>query len=219
MNKMTRCAIGVAALYLASAEPSLGATNCNLPNGLKHVFHLTFDNVHLRRDMPNVPSDLEQIPSLLDFLQDNGVILNNHHTPLISHTADDIITAVTGVYGARHGQPVSNSYGQFDSANANIVHNVSSFIYWTTKTPNGTPAMINELGKNAPAPWVVYTRAGCDVGAFSVNTQVLENVGLDGAAIFGSTSGVPNFPSQATHDATFFALPTKDKNGKSINNN
>src|SRR5215469_11506876 len=189
MNKMTRCAIGAAALYLGSAEPSLGATNCNLANGVKHVFHLTFDNVHLRRDMPNVPSDLEQIPSLLNFLQDNGVILNNHHTPLISHTADDIITAVTGVYGARHGQPVSNSYGQFDSTNPNVVHNVSSFIYWTTKTPNGTPGMIDEHGKNAPAPWVVYTRAGCDVGAFSVNTQVLENTGLDAAAVFGGTAG------------------------------
>jgi hypothetical protein len=123
--------------------------------------------------MANVPSDLEQIPSLLAFLQNNGVILANHHTPLISHTADDIITAVTGVYGSRHGQPVANSYGQFDSKNPNFVHNLSSFIYWTIKTPNGTPAMINEKGVNAPAPWVPYTRAGCDVGAFSVNTLVL----------------------------------------------
>src|SRR5215469_11663794 len=217
MNKMTRCAIGAAALYLASAEPSFSATDCNLANGVKHVFHLTFDNVHLRRDMPNVPSDLEQIPSLLNFLQDNGVILNNHHTPLISHTADDIITAVTGVYGARHGQPVSNSYGQFDSQNPNFVHNVSSFVYWTSKTPNGTPAMIDEKGKNAPAPWVAYTRAGCDVGAFSVNTQVLENTGLDGAAVFGGTPAAPNFPPQATGDAQFFKLPGKDKNGNFIN--
>ena len=140
MNRMTRCTVGAAALYFVSAAPSLAATNCNLGNGIKHVFHLTFDNVHLRRDMPNVPSDLEQIPSLLAFLQDKGVILNNHHTPLISHTADYIITAVTGVYGARHGQPVANTFGQFDSKNPNVVHNVSSFVYWTTKTPNGTPA-------------------------------------------------------------------------------
>src|SRR3974377_1302330 len=114
MNRMTRCAIGAAALYFVSAAPSLAATPCNLGNGITHVFHLTFDNVHLRRDMPNVPSDLEQIPSLLDFLQHNGVILANHHTPLISHTADDILTALTGVYGSRHGQPVANAYGVFD---------------------------------------------------------------------------------------------------------
>ena len=81
--------------------------------GIKHVVHIQFDNVHLRRDNPTVPSDLEQMPNLLNFLRDNGVISGNHHTPLISHTADDIITTLTGVYGARHGQPVSNSYGYF----------------------------------------------------------------------------------------------------------
>jgi hypothetical protein len=217
MNRIALSSAGaLAALLLAGTMPA-NAAGCQLGNGIKHVFHLTFDNVHLRRDMPNVPSDLEQIPSLLGFLQNNGVVLNNHHTTLISHTADDIITAVTGVYGARHGQPVSNSYGQFDSKNPNIVHNNSSFIYWTTKTPNGTPAMINEKGVNAPAPWVVYTRAGCDVGAFSVNTQVLENTGIDAAAVFGGTAGVPNFPAQATDDAQFFALPSRDKNHNSIN--
>jgi hypothetical protein len=217
MNRIASCAMGAAAFYFVSAAPSLAATNCQLGNGITHIFHLTFDNVHLRRDMPNVPSDLEQIPSLLGFLQNNGAVLNNHHTPLISHTADDIITAVTGVYGARHGQPVSNTYGQFDSANSNVVHNVSSFIYWTTKTPNGTPAMINELGKNAPAPWVVFTRAGCDVGAFSVNTQVLENTGLDAAAVFGGTSSAPHFPAQATNEAQFFGLPSRDNGNHSIN--
>ena len=154
MNKTTRCAIGVAALYLASAAPSLAATNCKLGNGITHVFHLTFDNVHLRRDMPNVPSDLEQIPSLLAFLQDNGAILDNHHTPLISHTADDIITAITGVYGSRHGQAVANSYGVFDPGDPtnSTVDFPSSFIYWTGKAPDGTPAMINEKGVTAPAP-------------------------------------------------------------------
>ncbi len=229
MRRAAYCAVGaLLALSLFGAGAAFandgdhdgddhGGSACHLSNGIKHVFFLTFDNVHLRRDMPNVPSDLEQIPSLLDFLQDNGQILNNHHTPLISHTADDIITAVTGVYGARHGQPVSNSFGQFDSKNSNIVHNVSSFIYWTTKTPNGTPAMIDENGKNAPAPWVAFTRAGCDVGAFSVNTQVLENTGLDAAAVFGGTSSAPSFPSQATNETLFFNLPSKDKGKKSIN--
>lgn len=32
---------------------------------IKHVIHITFDNVHLRRDNPNVPSDIEQMPNLL----------------------------------------------------------------------------------------------------------------------------------------------------------
>jgi hypothetical protein len=39
------------------------AANCRLAPGLKHVVHIQFDNVHLRRDNPNVPSDLEQMPN------------------------------------------------------------------------------------------------------------------------------------------------------------
>ena len=59
------------------------ASRCHLAPGIKHIIEIQFDNVHLTRDNPNVPSDLEQIPNLLDFLQDNGTVLTNHHTPLI----------------------------------------------------------------------------------------------------------------------------------------
>jgi hypothetical protein len=37
-------------------------------NTIKHGINIVFDNVHLRRDNPNVPSDLEQMPNLLNFL-------------------------------------------------------------------------------------------------------------------------------------------------------
>src|SRR5215470_16910884 len=97
---------------------------------IKHVVHIVFDNVHLRRDNPNVPSDLEQMPNLLNFIQQNGVISGNHHTPLISHTADDILTALTGVYPDRHGVPVANSYGIF--VNPSNIRFGSSFLYWTS---------------------------------------------------------------------------------------
>jgi hypothetical protein len=59
---------------------------CNLKSArgdIKHVIYIQFDNVHFRRDNPNVPSDLEQMPHLRDFLTDNGTILTNHYTPLI----------------------------------------------------------------------------------------------------------------------------------------
>ena len=93
MHRIVHCAAGTAvALLFAAAAPAQAATNCRLGNGIKHVVYLQFDNVHLRRDSPNVPSDLEQIPSLLNFLQDNGTLLTNHHTPLISHTSVDITT-------------------------------------------------------------------------------------------------------------------------------
>jgi hypothetical protein len=45
---------------------------------------------------------------------------------------------------------------------------------------------VNEKGKNAPAPWPVFTRAGCDVGVFSLNGMAIEN-NTDIANIFGST--------------------------------
>ena len=119
---------------------------CKLGSGIKHIVHIQFDNVHLRRDNPNVPSDLEQMPNLLNFLDGNGVVLTNHHTPLISHTADDIITTLTGVYGEKHGQPVSNSYGFFRPDGS--IGFSSSFVYWTDTAPDGQPQMIDPK-----APW------------------------------------------------------------------
>ena len=34
---------------------------------------------------------------LLNYFEQNGALLSNHHTPLISHTATDILTTLTGV--------------------------------------------------------------------------------------------------------------------------
>src|SRR5579863_5927202 len=170
------------------------ASRCHLGNGIKHVVHLTFDNVHLRRDNPNVPSDLEQMPNLLDFLEDNGVVSGNHHTPLISHTAHDITTALTGVYGARSGIPVANSYGYFKPDGT--VGFQASFLYWTGISADGHPNFVNELGKNAPAPWASFTRAGCDVGAFSVANLEFENTRKDVDTVFTD----PNSPERKLAD-------------------
>src|SRR5205814_9230748 len=95
----------------AAASPA-----CNLGNGVKHVIYVQFDNTHLLRDNPNVPSDLEQMPNLLNFIKNNGTLLTNDHTVLISHTATGILSSLTGVYPDRMGQPVSNSYRYFTPA-------------------------------------------------------------------------------------------------------
>ncbi len=52
-----------------AAKPAAAADNssCHLGNGIKHVVTLMFDNVHFFRDNPNVPSDLQQMPNLLNF--------------------------------------------------------------------------------------------------------------------------------------------------------
>jgi hypothetical protein len=179
-------ALGI--LFLSTASQSASAAcQLNSPGGqIKHVVYISFDNVHLRRDNPNIPSDLEQMPNLLNFIQNNGTISGNHHTPLISHTATDFLTTLTGLYGERMGVPVSNSYGFFKPDGS--VSFASSFLYWTALASDGKPLMINELGKTTPAPWVPFTRAGCDVGGFSVANIEFERLPDDVTTFFGAGS-------------------------------
>jgi hypothetical protein len=177
------------------AAPALAAGNgggqsglCHLQslgNKIQHVVHLQFDNVHFRRDNPNVPSDLEQMPHLLNFLKGNGTLFTNHHTPLISHTAADILTTLTGVYGEKMGVPIGNSFGIFQNGVAQFQ---ASFAYWTDPALNGVPVMVDQRGKVHPAPWVPFTRAGCDVGGFSTANIEFENVAGDINNVFGPNS-------------------------------
>jgi hypothetical protein len=110
---MTSCLIG-SALVIGSAGTAEAACQLRSPSGtIKHVVKLIFDNVHVRRDNPNVPSDLELQPNLLNFITGKGTMLSNHYTPLISHTATDVITAMAGVYGDRSGIPVGEQLRLF----------------------------------------------------------------------------------------------------------
>jgi hypothetical protein len=61
-----------------AAKPAAAGTSCHLGHGIKHVVTLMFDNVHYFRDNPNVPSDLELMPNLLNFFKDNGTFLSNN---------------------------------------------------------------------------------------------------------------------------------------------
>src|SRR5260221_4333453 len=80
---------------------------------IQHVIYMQFDNPHLMRDNPNVPSDLELMPNLRNFLKDNGTLMNKHYTILISHTAGGILSSLTGLYPDRMGTTVSNSYDYY----------------------------------------------------------------------------------------------------------
>jgi hypothetical protein len=204
-HRIPRTAIAAALALLAAGAAQAAGAGCTLPNGLKHVVYIQFDNVHIERDNPNVPSDLEQMPTLLNFLTTKGSFLTNHHTPLISHTADDILTSLTGIYGDRHGQPITNSFGYFGTGgNVNFS---SSFAYWTDLTGSTTvPIMVTPTGGIAPAPWVPWTRNGCDVGAVSIANIELENITSDINNIFGVGSpewveaNDPNQKGQAAAD-------------------
>ena len=59
-------AVAKAPAHTAAASTKAG---CQLGNGVKHVIELTFDNVHFFRDNPNVPSDLQMMPNLLNFFE------------------------------------------------------------------------------------------------------------------------------------------------------
>jgi hypothetical protein len=194
-----------------AANPAPVQASCHFQsagNKIKRIVFLTFDNVHLRRDNPNVPSDLEQMPHLLNFLQENGTVSGNHFTPLISHTAQDIVTTLTGTYGDRFGYTVANSYGFFRPDGS--VGFQSSFLYWTGLSADGNVQMINEKGKIAPAPWVPFTRAGCDVGGFSTANIEFESIPGDVNTVFG-----PNSP-EGQEAASNRTLATADFEGIAI---
>lgn len=200
-------AVGAVAA-VGGAPPAAGAdpSGCQLGNGVKHVVEIVFDNVHFFRDNPNVPSDLEQMPHLLSFLKSNGTVFSNSHTPMIAHTADDSLTIYTGLYGDRHGQPVTNTYNVYNPDGS--TDTATSFTYWTspiidTKPSVPAPSTVDSApsmtysdtvpasgapDRVTPAPWVPFTRAGCTVGNFSTANMVLENAAVDVPTVFGANS-------------------------------
>jgi hypothetical protein len=196
-------AAGSMTLAPAALAKTAPADSCQLHSAkgdISHVIYLQFDNTHFLRDDPNVPSDLEQMPHLINFLRDNGTLFTNDHTMLISHTGGGILSTLTGMYPDRHGQAVSNSYRYFKADGSTA--SSSTFKYWTdlvddTGSPPADPLpnMVNgDTGtpRTAPAPWVPFTRAGCDFGAAAVANVVLENTGTgpngDMTKVFGQGS-------------------------------
>ena len=193
-----------AATKLAAARPAPpapspgGACQLNSPRGkVSHVVTIIFDNTHFKRDPARdgstlVPSDLEQMPHLRNFIKENGALLSNHHTPLIAHTSDDIITILTGLYPARHGVAnAANSYLEYSGPNG-TTQSQSAFTYWTDLSRDNTYNLISgpadtshPNGVNTPAPWVPFTRAGCDVGAAAAADMEIENTGVDLSTVFG----------------------------------
>lgn len=196
-------AVSTAAMLAAGAGTGAHAA-CSLgPDGhIKHVVYMQFDNTHLLRDNPNVPSDLEQMPHLKNFLVGKGMLLGNDHTQLISHTANGLITSISGVYPDRLGAgAISNTFYYYNPTTLSPAHSNSTFVYWTDPLSGDnaspgvfnpgadtTPVLLADTGKNAPAPWVPYTRAGCDFGAAGIADMDLENTSTDIGTVFGYSS-------------------------------
>ena len=207
MGRRVMLAVALAALATFVAVQAAGASqhdtqsaaaqSCDLgtrgTGDIQHVIYLQFDNTHFNRDATNVPSDLEQMPHLLNFLKSNGTLFTNDHTILISHTAGGILSSLTGLYPDRQGQTVSNSYDYYPASK--VPSFTSSFKYWTAPVDpvaDTLPNMITDTGKTTPAPWVPFTRAGCDVGGVGTANIELENNSTaatgDITNVFGTSS-------------------------------
>ena len=224
---------GVGAAAALPAGTAAAATGCSLgPGGaIKHVIILQFDNVHLRRDNSNVPSDIEQMPALDDFMKDNGTLLANDHTVLISHTADGILSTETGLYPDQFGGGVANTFPYLNPTAKSGTSTHSLFTYWTDTTSSSDPlytlihgpaSSSNPEGINTPAPWVGFTRAGCDFAGISSADMEFENDTSDVANVFGSSSPqytFGNWSYNTAYDQKFYAgsdLGTTDLEGLAI---
>lgn len=195
----------------ARTDQGTASASCQLANGIQHVIYIQFDNTHLARDVNGVPSDLEQMPHLYNFLKDNGTVLSKQYSVLITHTAGGILSSLTGLYPDRTGVTVSNSYDYYKADGTPAF--TSAFKYWTAPVAAGqdNAPNLNTGGKNTPAPWVTYTRAGCDVGNVSVANTVLENnsiaPGGDIANVYGNPSPQASEPAgQRTTDFVGIAV-------------
>ena len=104
--------------------------------------------------------------------------------------------------------PVSNDYQTYNPAGT--TDPASSFAYWTdpvydtaskpaaghdanpslvySATPPATTTPAPRPDTITPAPWVPFTRAGCDVGDVSTVDQELENTSVDIPKVLGASS-------------------------------
>jgi hypothetical protein len=216
-------ALGALSLATTAQASAQRPTSCQLDNGIKHVISIQFDNVHFTRDNPNVPSDLEQMPNLLGFLEHNGTLLSNDHD-VLSHTATNFTSNQTGLYPDRTSVTQSNSFSYYDTAGK--THTGVSFAYWTDPLydPSGSPADTRynmaysadraqnpiSANVNTPAPWTTFTRAGCNVGEVGMSNTVLENIATDIPTVFGADSPqqveAKANPAKATADFVGYAV-------------
>ncbi|WP_316173391.1 MULTISPECIES: hypothetical protein [unclassified Bradyrhizobium] len=171
---------------------------------ITRVVQIQLDNVHLSRDEPLVPSDLEQMPRLRAFLASNGTIGSNRPTAPPSQRAPDVLAVLTGLLGDRMGVSIGDSYGSFRSDGS--VDFSPAFGYWTASGGDGKPLMLADSGKMAAAPWVPFTRAGCDVGAFAVTGLTLQALDAEVANVLGSSEAEAAARDPASAEADLLGI-------------
>ena len=196
----------IAVLGLGTAQTAKGnppnspTSNCKLDNGVKHVVYLIFDNVHFLRDNPNVPSDVEQMPNLLNFIRGQRHAAHERpHGPDLTHGERDSDQPHRRVLrspraGGLELVPLLPG-GRFDGV-VDLVQVLDGPDRRRQRAAHRPELQHGQRrqwhAKNTPAPWVPYTRAGCDLGATALANVVLENTGTgpngDMTKVFGAGS-------------------------------
>ena len=166
-----------------SSTAAAATTGCHLGNGVKHVIEITFDNVHFNRDNPNVLSDLEQMPALRTSSPERHAALEQPYAAHRPHGRRQYHQLLRPL--RRPAGPGAHEHLRDVWLHDGTVTPKSSFAYWTgtyglDSFPN-QPYSANVPAAGAPpstppAPWVPFTRAGCDVGDVSTANMVLENL-------------------------------------------
>src|SRR5215468_9983709 len=154
---------------------------------------------------------------------------------VVEHTGADILTTLTGQYRDRHGIPGgNNAYRTFNPDGT--TDPASAFAYWTdpifdTANPPTTghdtnPSMVYSPTPPAttspppapntitPAPWVPFTRAGCDAGYVGTANVELENTAVDIPKVFGPNS--PEAQQLAQDTDSFKDAETADYVGVAV---
>ena len=219
----------------AAALAGDSGSTCHLGNGVKHVVELTFDNVHFFRDNPNVPSDLEIMPNLLELLhQQRDVPVQQPHPADRAHRRrhpDHLHRAVRRPAGHADLQQLPDLQHRRRPRDP-----AGSFAYWTdpvfdtASPPNPGPRhqpVDGLLGDAAghhtsrryarhdhPGAWVPFTRAGCDVGDVATANQELENTAVDIPKVFGPNS--PEAQQLAADPDSFKDAETADYVGIAV---
>ena len=191
------CAAASPATAAPRSAPRPSSVSCQLGNGVKHVISLVFDNVHFFRDNPNVPSDLEQMPHLLNFLevQRHGAVQHAHaadrahrrrqpdhlHRPVRRPARPAGEQLLQDLQPGRHA-PTRRARSRTGPTRSTTPRQRPTAGHDTTPDDGLLADRAGQrpsTGRQTPAPWVPFTRAGCTVGDFSTANMVLENTRLD----------------------------------------
>ena len=145
-------------LTASDAGTAEGAEGCPLdsPTGrVRHVIYLQVDADRVVREGPDGAPDDEPTPRLLDFVRSRGTLVDSPHASLASGAS----TQTSRLTAMRTSKLASSD--------------LSTSLTGLYPSSQGRAAASAYGSKNAPAPWVPFARAGCNVGTVSLGTTEL----------------------------------------------